>query len=181
MILVGIAEHVRKTYAMKPLTDWIANAELPDADVLMRWHTGEYGEKDAVKTQREFFRRMAVDNARYNHLLFVGADTVPPLDILPKLLAHNLPVVGGLYKYRIGGEAVAWPKDRLRGGLVEVEGMGMDCVLFSRDAYEAVSFMDWGQSDDDYPYYDRLKDKGFKVMLDMDVACKHYETEDEWK
>ena len=62
----------------------------------------------------------------------------------------------------------------------EVDGMGMDCVLFSRKAFESVSFMDWVQNDDDYPYYDKLKEKGFEIYLDPTIICKHYYAENKY-
>jgi hypothetical protein len=183
MTLLGVPYHSRKRYALNHLFDWLEQAELPNTEVILREHRGTFGEKDAVKTQREFFRTLAVDR-NFSHLMYVGADTIPPLDVLPRLLAHNQDVVGAVYYNRHDPtHAIAWkdpewnfresiPKD----GLHEVEGMGMDCVLFSRKAFTSFSFFDWGQSDDDYPAYDRLKHKGFKIYLDTSLTCKHYET-----
>jgi hypothetical protein len=180
--LVAIPQHNKKRYAIGPLLDWIRDAKLPDAEVLMRFHRGVYGEINAVKKQREYFRMMAV-LTDCSHLLFIGADTIPPLDVLPKLLAHNKDVVGGVYYNRFQpNRAIVWkngnPEWNERGllptELQEVDGMGMDCVLLSRKAFESVSFSDWDVNDDDYPYYDRLKEQGFKIYLDPQVVCKHY-------
>src|SRR5581483_7589504 len=184
MILVAIPQHDKKRYCIEPLLDWIRDANLPDTEVLMRFHRGVYGETNAVKIQREFFRQFALE---YNatHFLLVGADTIPPLDVLERFLAHNVDVVGGVYYNRFeNGKAIAWRNgdtefnkkeniEKLKG-LQVVDGMGMDCVLFSRKAFESVSFFDWEVNDDDYPYYDRLKEKGFTIYLDPTVVCKHY-------
>lgn len=186
-ILIGIPYHKRKRYSINQLLDWIEQAELLGAEVLMRFHTGIYGEKNAVKTQREFFRKHALENG-YDYLYFLGADTIPPLDILPRLLAHNKDVVGGIYYGRQCAEnrepdtAVAWKhgesnkKEDLekQKDLIEIDGMGMDCVLFSREALEKVSWLSWEQNDDDYPYYDKLKEQGFKIYLDTSIVCEHY-------
>jgi hypothetical protein len=181
--LLGIPYHQKKRYCLNHVFDWLEKAELPDTEVVLREHRGIFGEKDAVKNQREFFRILAV-NKNYSHLMYVGADTIPPLDVLPRLLAHNVDVVGAVYNSRFAADnAIAWRegqpewnrKDKMpKDGIHEVSGMGMDAVLFSRKAFESTSFLDWEQNDDDYPYYDRLKEKGFKIYLDTALICKHY-------
>ena len=121
-------------------------------------------------------------------MFFVGADTIPPLDVLPRLLAHDKPVVGGVYYGRNQADngnpkaAVAWKHEDFSQqwletkGLVELDGMGMDCVLFNREAFTAFSYSDWEVNDDDYPAYDRLKTKGYKCLRDTTIICKHYDT-----
>jgi hypothetical protein len=180
MILIAIPYHKRKRYALKPLMDWLEHAEFPDCEIIMRTHNGVFGELDAVKVQREFFRELAID-LEATHLFFVGADTIPPLDVVPRLLAHKLDVVGGLYFSNLegSGDAVAWKhsdkaKSFLDETLPEVDGMGMDCVLLSREALSSFSFLDSPTSDDDYPIYEMLRQKGFKVYLDTSLVCKHY-------
>lgn len=194
-ILIAIPQHDKKRYCLDKLFDWLRDASLENCEVLIRYHKGEYGEKDGVKKQREFFRKFALEKD-FTHLLFIGADTIPPLDVLPRFLAHNTDVVGGIYYGRrlaSNGNpytAVAW-KHRTDGfntrenleklsGLVEVDGMGMDCVLFTRKALESFSYLDWVVNDDDYPAYDILKEKGFTVYLDTDLVCKHYNSEDSY-
>jgi hypothetical protein len=189
MILLGIPYHKKKRYCLNHLFDWLEEAELPNTEVILREHRGTFGEQDAVKTQREFFRTLAI-NKNYSHLMYVGADTIPPLDALLRLLAHKVDVVGAVYNSRFATEnAIAWregqPEWNIKGkiptdGIHEVSGMGMDCVLFSRDAFESFSFLDWRQNDDDYPAYDRLKEKGFKIYLDTSLICKHYISEHEY-
>lgn len=181
MVLVGIAYHETKRYCLDHLMDWIRDADLPDSDVVIRVHRGTYGENGGTKNQREFFRRLAVERGA-SHLFLVGADTIPPQNALKTLLSRNKDVVGGLYYYRLpeGGEAVAWREnDPDKSFLTEpspvlVDGMGMDCVLFSRKAFGAVSWTEWPEVDDDYPYYNRLKQRGFEIWLDHSVVCRHY-------
>ena len=193
--LIAIPYHSQKEYCLTELFEWINKAELPDSEILLRVHKGIYGEKDAVKNQREFFR-LEAQRLNVDYLMFVGADTLPPLDVLPKLLAHNVDVVGGIYYGRpksengVGNTAVAWRhKDvnankkeflQTQTGLLEVDGMGMDCVLLSKKAFDSISFKDWIQNDDDYPYYDKLKEKGFKIFLDTSIVCKHYYQKDKF-
>ncbi len=189
MIVVGIPFHDAKRYSIEPLLNWLRDASLPNTEILIRIHKGVYGEKDAVKTQREFFRQEAI-RLNATHLFLVGCDTIPPLDTLQRLLDRNVDVVGGIYYGRHQAtngnpdSAVAWihrnqdfnKKENLEklSGLHEVDGMGMDCVLFSRRAFESFSFFDWSVNDDDYPAYNILKQKGFPIYLDCDITCKHY-------
>lgn len=193
MILVGIPYHDNKRYAIEPLLDWLRDAALPDCEILFRVHKGVYGEKDAVKKQREFLRQEAI-RLGASHLFLVGVDTIPPLDVLQRFLDRNVDVIGGIYYGRNQADngnprtAVAWvhrnpdfnKKENLSQltGLHPVDGMGMDCVLFSKKAYESFTFLDWEVTDDDYPAYDILKRNGFTINLDCDVVCKHYSSKE---
>ena len=194
-ILIAVPYHEQKRYCLNELYDWIKDADLKDCEVVIRFHKGTYGEKDAVKKQREFFRRLAIYRDA-DYLFFMGADTIPPLDVIPKLLARNEAVVGGVYYGRTEStngnsqQAVAWKHKELdltkrenlekQTGLMEVDGMGMDCLLLSKQAYQAVSFIEWVQNDDDYPFFDKLKEKGFKIFLDTEIICKHYYSKDKY-
>jgi hypothetical protein len=189
MTLVFVPFHDKKRYCIEELLDWLRDADLPDTEIFMRIHGGRYGEKDAVKNQREWARKYAVEKG-FSHLFMVGADTIPPLDALPKLLARNVDVVGGVYYGRPDAEspaentATVWKHsdksfhDRKNletlTDLQVVDGMGNDCVLFSKKAFESFTYFDWQGIDDDYPCYDLLKSKGFKIYLDPLVVCKHY-------
>lgn len=188
MILVFVPYHSQKRYVIDHILDWVEHAALPDCEVVMRWHTGQWGEQDAVKQQREFARLLAIER-NATHLYFMDADTIPPLDAIPRLLAHNAPIIGGLYHSRAEGSEsriVAWRQDddqqafRNEPSPVEVDGMGMGCVLLAREAFTSFSFMDWVNKDDDYPAYDALRANGYKVLLDTAIVCKHYETTDKY-
>lgn len=160
MILVFIPYHANKRYCIEHVLDWLEQADLPDTEVLMRWHRGTFGEPGAVKAQREFARQEAL-RLGATHLFFVGADTIPPLDALPKLLAHNLPLVSGRYYGRHEGSN---------------QVPGMDCALIAREVLEQISWLEWAIPDDDYPFYERAKALGYEVYFDPNVHCRHYET-----
>lgn len=195
-VLVAIPYHKKKDYALKKVLEAVDNLKHRniDIEVLMRWDLGVYGGDDNVKKQREFFRQIVLKDKSFTHLYFLGVDTIPPADVLEKLLAHDVDIAGGVYFGRHNADngtpngAVAWihslnqeqqtklflEPDRL----CIVNGMGMDCVLFSRAVLEKVSWMDWQQNDDDYPYYDMAMENGFNCYLDTNVQCRHYFNED---
>lgn len=180
MILIGIPYHQQKRYSLDHVLDWLENQTEPDVQPIMRWHMGPYGEQHAIKHQFEFFRRLALAN---NASLFImEADTIPPLDGLTKLKNDDVDVVGALYRYRSPDTPiVAWPKANIEENeLCEVGGMGTGAVLLSPKALKAFSFYDWATTDADYPMYDALRGKGFKIHLDTRVICKHYSTKKEY-
>lgn len=189
MTLVFIPYHDEKRYCINHLLDWLTQADLPDAEIVLRIDRNGYNENQSIKKQREFARQLAI-NRGATHLLYIDADTIPPLDVLPKLLNHNEPVVGALYygrKNNTGPQkrAVAWIQDDdnqsfLSEKFVEVDGMGLGCTLLSRDAFTSFSFNDWGGPSDDYEAFDRLRQNGFRVMLDTTLICKHYLTENQY-
>lgn len=180
MVLVGIPYHKEKRYAINHVLDWAEQQTHKDVRILMNWHTGPYGEPGAIKRQFETFRRIALQTPA-THLYIMEADTIPPLDALDRLLAHNKAVVGALYRYRSPDKpVVAWPKENVTAGLVEVDGMGTGAVLLSRRTLHLFSFFDWSAPDADYPMYDLLRGKGLKIYLDCDLVCKHYITEKEY-
>lgn len=188
-ILIAIPYHARKRYALPHLLDWLEAADLTCAEILMRWHIGEFGGKDAVKKQREFFRLHALEHD-FTHLYFMDADTIPPLDTLQRLYSHGKDIAGALYNSRNHGNhltPLAWrdtpdPHGFLREpeGLHEVDGMGMGAVLFSKQALKQFSFTEYEHNSDDWPVYRILKQKEYPAFVDTSLKCKHYTTEKEF-
>jgi len=188
-ILVAIPYHSTKNYCLEQTFKALNSLTYLNKEIILRADPLEYGSKNAVKLQREFFRRLALDKG-FDYLYFLGCDTIPPRGVLEKLLAHDKAIVGGVYWGRHNAEngspdsAVAWihslsQKEQseaflAENELLEVDGMGMDCVLIRRDVLEKISFISWEQNDDDYPFYDKAKELGYKVFLDTGIQCKHY-------
>lgn len=179
MVLVGLPYHKAKRYALNHLLDWLETADLPDTEVVMRWHIGEYGEDNAVKKQREFFRKLAIEK-NASHLLFIDVDTIPPLDLLPKLLAHKKDIVGALYNSRTQADTpLAWrdtatPYDFIgTKTLAEVDGMGAGAVLFNRNVLDKFDY-GYGGNQDDWPVFRRLKEQGYNTYVDTSIVCRHY-------
>ena len=192
-ILVGIPYHEKKSYCLPELMEAVDNLTYKNKEVVMRFDPSEYGSQDAVKKQREFFRDLALAKD-FDYLYFLGADTIPPVDVLEKMIktaeANQIKIIGGVYWGRHNAQngspegAVAWinelsQDDQKRvfsteNTLVKVDGMGMDCVLIHREVLEKISWLDWFQNDDDYPFYDKAKELGYDVYIDTAIQCKHY-------
>jgi len=192
-ILVAIPYHKAKRYSLDQLLKRVEDLNYKNIEVVMRWDLAEYGGKDNVKRQREFFRNMVLNDPSFTHLYFMGVDTIPPADVIERLLSHEKDIVGGVYWGRHHAEngtpqgAVAWIHGKSNeeqsieflkmNKLLVIDGMGMDCVLFSRKVLEKVSWLSWEHNDDDYPYYDKAKAEGFLCHLDTNVQCKHFFTD----
>lgn len=191
-ILVAIPYSYKKQYCLAQTFEAAQHLTYPNKEIVLRFDPNPYGSKDACKKQREFFRLMAIEKG-FDYLYFLGCDTIPPDDVIERLLAHGKHISGGVYWGRAHAEngntnsPVAWihditPPERnskcLSGDVITVDGMGMDCVLFSREVLEKISFLSWEQNDDDYPFYDKAKALGYKVYLDTTIQCRHYYGED---
>ena len=191
-ILVAIPYHKTKEYCLPQLMAAVDALTYKNKEVILRFDPCEYGSENAVKKQREYFRKLALDQG-FDYLYFLGADTIPPADVLERMLAnieiHHMSIIGGVYWGRHNAEngtpegAVAWihrmsQKEQTEAfshdNLIIVDGMGMDCVLVHRSVLEKISWLDWEQNDDDYPFYDKAKQLGYTVFIDTSIQCKHY-------
>lgn len=148
-----------------------------------------------------------VDNARNNiveaflnsdctHLFFVDSDTIPQLDAMKRLLAHDLPIVSGLtpiveldeekQNYYRKWNCVGMDDNHVspNTGLVQVKGAGGSCLMIKREVFEKLDFpwfrftykTDDGKecfvSEDIYFIINCLS-KGIKAFADTTIIANH--------
>lgn len=192
-VLVAVPYHQVKDYCIPQLFE-VANAlTYKNKEVILRVDPSEYGSENAVKKQREYFRKLCLAGD-FEYLYFLGADTIPPVDVLERMLriaqSNNIKVIGGVYWGRHDAKngrpegAVAWINEMSQeeqtnvfsteNTLLKIDGMGMDCVLIHREVLEKISWLDWEHNDDDYPFYDKAKSLGYDIYIDTSIQCKHY-------
>lgn len=147
-------------------------------------------------------------------MLWLDTDVLPPPDCIARLLDKRQYIVSGLYRSRnlafatsqggwpiVAGyfdkngnvqELVAWNP----GEVVQVDAVGMGCVLMHRKVLEAIAppwfefsikykwRPDVGKDayerepkvSEDWYFFHKVKKAGFKVWLDTTVVCSHQTT-----
>jgi len=136
------------------------------------------------------------------HLLMLDSDVLPPPRLIETLLLHRKDMVGGWYRKKekypiknIQGETtmiqrpvvydygrtdeagILYYQQRLeRGtGLESVDAAGAGCWLMSRKVAEALgeSPYDMNSGGEDMLICKKIKDKGFEIFVDWNMACAH--------
>ena len=144
---------------------------------------------ETLEAIRDYFLR-----GKYDYLLHLESDIIPPNDVIERLMIHNLPIVSATYFIEEGYRShlmiqsmenfgdireVANIKDgadlnMVDGKLHEVFAHGLGCCLIRRDVLEQIPFR-WSGGDifpDTYFAYD-CDDYGFKKFIDTSILCKH--------
>lgn len=120
------------------------------------------------------------------HVLFIDDDMIVPPDGLLRLLAHNEPLVGGLYfgrqpphlpiAYRYVEDGQWIPVTKYGRGLQEVDAIGFGFMLV---AVEVLRKMErpWFEFSDkmgeDMYFCEQAKKLGYTILLDGDLICRH--------
>lgn len=137
---------------------------------------------------------------RYDAMLVIESDIIPPADTLQKLTAPKADIVYGAYVFR-GSESVnileryyagtqrkarnmgeplnlrgLWAA-ALKAGVVECSGCGLGCVLISRKVLEETPF----EASPEGGFFDmywtqRVYEKGYRMLADVRVQCGHKHT-----
>lgn len=143
--------------------------------------------------------RAAIDNG-FEWLFFLDDDVIPPPDVLPRLMAHKVDIVSGVYfrrnepivpcmqKLDKDGNptwitSFSWP------GLIEVDHVGAGCLLIHRRVLEAMKsdaprpWFEWlcdhgnlkktEMTSEDFTFCRRARQAGFKIHVDTSVHCVH--------
>jgi len=128
------------------------------------------------------------------HLLMMDADQVYPVDTIPRLLAHNLPIVHAsvhrryppfdsiLYQGDLNGYTNK--TDFTDGDLVEVSACGTGCVLYHTKVFQEME-PPWyefvpnpnkekgGTVGEDIWFCEKVRKLGYKVMVDTSIKVGH--------
>lgn len=192
-VLIGLPTMASvHTLLMVSIVSWMAEA----------YTTGEYQLSiyPTVNVQ-------PVDNARNDivkafldsdctHLLFIDADTIPPLDAIKRLLAHDKPIMSAITPIiemdRYGNPWRKWncvdTDDRHmmpNTGVLECKGAGSSCVLIKREVFEQMEmpYYRFQYQDDggkkvvvgeDIWFIINALSKGIKTYADTSIICQHY-------
>lgn len=139
--------------------------------------------------------RSALD-ANVDWVFFLDTDVSCPPDIIPRLLAHNLPIVTGVYYTRAPPiEPAIWheiaPSGKRAisfnpGQMVECDFIGMGCCLIHTSVFKNLEkpHFEWtlgfedpknpgtGRSED-FDFCKKARNRGYKIYADTSLICKH--------
>lgn len=132
-------------------------------------------------------------------LFFLDSDVIPPHDAVLRLLAHNQPLVSGLYCRRSPPAAVpvmikngVWLTDFKQGAVIDVDFVGAGCFLIHRTVFENFPaengrqrWFDWRVdmqgilppghclSEDFHMCRVVREQMGHKILVDTSIQCRH--------
>lgn len=132
----------------------------------------------------------------YDYLFSVDSDLIFPSYTLSRMLAHNKPIVSGLYIQRIHGSHTLEvyestptggvshiPYGKIKGkGLVEIKACGFGCALIKTEVIKAVghpyfvyhSALDHKNTvSEDVDFCRKATAKGFSMWADTTIQCQH--------
>ena len=151
-----------------------------------------------------------VDNARNEivteflksdctHLLFIDADTIPPQNVIDKMLEHDVPIITAItpiveYDEKSQMFYKKWNCVDLNDkhvkpntGVVEVKGAGASCIMIKREVFEKIErpyyrflYQDDSGKDvcvsEDIYFIAKAVGAGYKCLADTSLICKHYKS-----
>ena len=128
----------------------------------------------------------------YDYLFSVDSDISFSKDTLKKLLAHDVPVVSGIYRqrkeeqiievYGFDGRNMPW-NTLANKGLVEIGGCGFGCVLIKKEVFTGIDYPHFFYShaidhkntiSEDTFFCHKARSKGFKIYADTTIICGHH-------
>lgn len=139
----------------------------------------------------------------WTHVYFVDTDVVPPIDCLDNLLALDADVCVGVYPLFLLDDGFAWSVTDMNRNLLsmyeplpkepfETRSAGAGCLLVRREVLEDIGWPwfkmiyqpKWEnngnaiKSMEDMYFFDKVMDAGYKIIVDPNEVCKHYNSVD---
>lgn len=170
---------------------------------IMPWDNIITSQSSLLEDARNTIHDAFLDNCKATHLLMLDSDVLPPPDLIDRLLAHKLPVVGGWYRKKesfhvknldgvintiqrpVVYDFDKWDEEKKKFvyrermkegvGLEKVDGMGAGCWMIRRDAAEKIgkSPFSFEFGGEDLTFCRALIDAGFDIYVDWSLACAH--------
>ena len=161
---------------------------------------------DGYETMFQYFYGYNIDQIRnliadwtingFDYLFSVDSDIAFPPDTLARLLAHDKPVVSGLYIQRKPGQHILeiyehtatggvtnMPYGKLKGRpLVEVAGCGFGCTLVKSEVFRDIGYPQFkyysalsmdGTVSEDVDFCRKAREKGYSIWADPSILCRH--------
>lgn len=131
------------------------------------------------------------------HIIMMDMDQTYPVNTIPKLLSHKLPVVGCLihrryppfdpliYKGKINEYERIDLDDYEKDALIEVDATGTGCLMFETRIFRSlpapwfkfkVSEENGQPIGEDFGFCSDLRKKGYRIFVDTSIKCGHLST-----
>ncbi len=166
-------------------------------EVLQNKNAGQDRISKIISNRQKIIDRML--QKKYDYLLFLDTDILPPEDIIPRLLSHKKDIITGTYlgAMKIQGKIRQAPviydfshkkdyfkpvplNDVLGESVREIAACGFGCILISRAVLEKVQLRynkELG-SGEDIPFCrDARELHSFKTFVDTSIKCTHMQKE----
>jgi hypothetical protein len=150
-----------------------------------------------IAESHEACRIFAIAN-KFEWMLHLESDILPPLNVITRLMRHQKKVVNGMYHLgkgydsfllmqgmeELGDKRCTYNIDR--GDLMEVTGdlvqnyhFGLGCALIHKSVFECINFQADGKQEfhSDSLFATRLFNKGIANFVDTSVLCEHLNIE----
>jgi len=129
-----------------------------------------------------------------SHLIMMDTDQIYPVETIPKLLSHKLPVVGCVVNRRyppfdpilLRGKMGAYESidEWEEGALVEVDATGTGCIMFNMEVFRKMPRpwfkfrkLETGEGiGEDIGFCHDLKESGYRIFVDTSIQCGHLTT-----
>lgn len=175
--------------------------------VILTWMAEAYKGGEFDLTIMPTINEQPVDNARNHivqeflksdatHLFFIDSDTIPPLDALKRLIAHDRPIISAVTpiielndetgEYYRKWNCVGMDDKHMspNTGTRQCKGAGSSCILIKREVFEKLEMPyyrfvytdDAGKSvvvSEDIYFIINCLSKGIETYADTSIICRH--------
>lgn len=217
-ILVAAPTHESKNYCWEQWSDRIQNLTYPNYDVFLADNSLNKNNKEliekkgfkakhisqntkgllyTIRDSHNECKKYALEN-KYDYLLHIETDVIPPYDVIERLLAHKRLVVGGIYDIFYGKKRklmiqlpeeydksvnsyrkVAWAEHLepsfFDGKVKSVYHAGIGCMLIAKEVLENIKFR-VEKGTDFFPdtwFANDCYAYNIPIFVDTNIQCKH--------
>jgi len=161
----------------------------PDYEVTVQY----FAEKPISYNRNTIVQKFLAE--KYDYLMMIDDDTVPPPSVV-NLADYDKDVVGALYFMYQKTEIMPVAFDRAeeglyqpikiddKDGMVEVDAIGTGVIMIARRVLEKIKapFVNEYDADGiklfglDIAFCRKAKEQGFKIFVNLDYVCDHWQT-----
>lgn len=145
-----------------------------------------------VAEARNWLVKQAIEQ-KFDYILFIDSDIVlPDEDTIEKLIAHNLPIVGGWYIKKVPGQRIPEvfvpnkdgnlvnATEMSENQLMKVGALGFGCVLINTGILRVMEYPYFTYEmtkdnicSEDIIFCQKLTAKGIDIFVDTSIYCGH--------